>query len=967
MVEKNPNDNNNETTIQGHDNDAPQQEQHPEQENTITGTAESVTSTTHTDRSTSAVVVTAPINNHNQTEKSSSSTVVGSCGFFRAATFGRNSSRSSGNHHPTSHNNNTHHNKSVPNVAAIVSTTRKVLRGVERQQQRRAAKQRQAAKNQTPDWNAPSTAVSVNDYKTPDELRLALQPDQEKLQQRKQHQQQQQHQHQQHQPTTTPKGEEGTSIPLSGGSSTDHDTVFDSSSWSRRNDDEYIDDEDKAIEWTLKVVDPDTTVPQSMEEELQRLQVLHSYLVLDSDAEAELDRITQLTSQVFAVKTCLVSLVDLGRQWFLSRIGLDATETPRKHAFCAHVIQSQQDMVIVPDATKDIRFCNNPLVADPQGIQIRFYAGAALVTPEGYKLGTLCCIDYTPRPDGLTVPQQAQLHTLAAMVMNVMVARRDRLLRQAYETKLHTLAQQTLHETHQQLERVQTQLQSLMTITTTTTTNEEDNSNHNNRKGFNSLTTTTKSTFIEQRFRPSPRKTIMMGANNSSNQSDTTTTTLSSSSSQQQQQQQQQEILQQVMETLQIQSTILAAARRNIVQETPVLASDTASAHDVDDFGKDRFAGFQEDISALAAATAAATMNDDDDTNKDRVHPKPWPATTAAANTNNIPTTDLMALFDNVNDIVSKYPIHDTVTVELPKGTPQYIVAEDLLLFRCTLNLILHCLHAAPNGPAGLRLKAVNEYGQGPELLVEAYHGPITVVAAAAAMTDDDNANDDKNKNPKSAAAAKSRGDRFPSPRTTTTRMVTAEEARKLFLQDFQDNDDNDNKDHQESLLRPVAVMVRSMGGRFGMFTGRWMHSSNQEGAERPQTIYWFRIPYEEPLFLPSTTTPNQPPQPNVTTLSSSSSSKMPVVRKTLIKTHKVPLAQKLGLLSKRSSTSHSNNKKSSPNQEEDEGEEDGDPMLFSLEDLEKELKEEDPFLAALLEEGCGQRPFPAAKAARAY
>ena len=134
------------------------------------------------------------------------------------------------------------------------------------------------------------------------------------------------------------------------------------------------------VEWTLPLVDEKVTEPQSMEQEMKRLQALQSYFVLDSEGEAAFDNITAMTSQIFQVPTCLISLVDLGRQWFLSRVGLDATETPRKHAFCAHVILHKYKILVVPDATQDFRFQHNPLVTGAP--HIRFYAGAALVSPE---------------------------------------------------------------------------------------------------------------------------------------------------------------------------------------------------------------------------------------------------------------------------------------------------------------------------------------------------------------------------------------------------------------------------------------------------------------------------------------------------------------------------------------------------------------------------------------------------------
>jgi hypothetical protein len=136
------------------------------------------------------------------------------------------------------------------------------------------------------------------------------------------------------------------------------------------------------LDWVLPSFDPENTEVQSMKEELHRLQVLKSYLILDSEREEAFDRITGIASRFFDVPIALVSLVDLGRQWFMSNRGLGSVrETPRKDAFCAHAILNKNNILIVNDARVDFRFKDNPLVTGPP--HIRFYAGAPLICPEG--------------------------------------------------------------------------------------------------------------------------------------------------------------------------------------------------------------------------------------------------------------------------------------------------------------------------------------------------------------------------------------------------------------------------------------------------------------------------------------------------------------------------------------------------------------------------------------------------------
>ena len=192
----------------------------------------------------------------------------------------------------------------------------------------------------------------------------------------------------------------------------------------------------KEADWITENMFMETSLRQSVADETDRLMVLKSYLILDSSREPAFERLTGLAQRFFDVPIALVSLIDIGRQWFMSNRGLgDVRETPRKVAFCAHAIQSTEDLLVVPDTLEDPRFRNNGLVTGAP--HIRFYAGAPLICPEGYKLGTLCIIDTKTRPNGLTLMEKQNLKELAALVMEAMVNRRkDRMALAADRSKV---------------------------------------------------------------------------------------------------------------------------------------------------------------------------------------------------------------------------------------------------------------------------------------------------------------------------------------------------------------------------------------------------------------------------------------------------------------------------------------------------------------------------------------------------
>jgi GAF domain-containing protein len=125
-----------------------------------------------------------------------------------------------------------------------------------------------------------------------------------------------------------------------------------------------------------------------------RLQALRELLILDTPPEERYDRITRFAMSEFEVPIATISLVDRDRQWFKSNFGFDACETSRDLSFCGHTILERQYLV-VPDALKDERFRDNPLVSGPPWI--RFYVGAILRLPYGPAVGTLCLMDRCPR------------------------------------------------------------------------------------------------------------------------------------------------------------------------------------------------------------------------------------------------------------------------------------------------------------------------------------------------------------------------------------------------------------------------------------------------------------------------------------------------------------------------------------------------------------------------------------------
>jgi PAS domain S-box-containing protein len=149
--------------------------------------------------------------------------------------------------------------------------------------------------------------------------------------------------------------------------------------------------------------------------EIQRLENLNTYGILDSLPEKAYDDITALAAMVCDTPIALISFIDQDRQWFKSRFGLDVTESPRDVSFCGHAI-NESEIFVVSDATKDDRFRDNPFVIGPTAV--RFYAGAPLISSEGYALGTLCVIDYSHK--NLSPEQKGALDALSRQVVTQM-------------------------------------------------------------------------------------------------------------------------------------------------------------------------------------------------------------------------------------------------------------------------------------------------------------------------------------------------------------------------------------------------------------------------------------------------------------------------------------------------------------------------------------------------------------------
>lgn len=157
--------------------------------------------------------------------------------------------------------------------------------------------------------------------------------------------------------------------------------------------------------------------------EEERIKLLESYSILDTLPEIDYDNLTAIAAQICGTPISLVSFVDKDRQWFKSRHGLNATETPRDYSFCAHAINDPHNIFIIEDSRKDIRFFDNPIVVGSPNVI--FYAGVPLTNEHGLPLGSLCVID--DKPKKLNENQICSLKALSNQIMKLLELRLQRI------------------------------------------------------------------------------------------------------------------------------------------------------------------------------------------------------------------------------------------------------------------------------------------------------------------------------------------------------------------------------------------------------------------------------------------------------------------------------------------------------------------------------------------------------------
>ncbi|MDN3723997.1 GAF domain-containing sensor histidine kinase [Aequorivita sp. SDUM287046] len=178
--------------------------------------------------------------------------------------------------------------------------------------------------------------------------------------------------------------------------------------------------------------------PKFPDNEKERIAELKNYNLLDTLSENDFDNITALVANICEVPISLITLLDSDRNFFKSHFGLDFNQAPRNTSFCGHAILQEEEMFIVEDARKDIRFQDNPLISEVNAI---FYAGVPLVNSNGFKLGTLCVFDHKPR-----ILSEIQLNSLKSLGKQVVI-----LFELRKKNKLLTEFQKELQQRNERL------------------------------------------------------------------------------------------------------------------------------------------------------------------------------------------------------------------------------------------------------------------------------------------------------------------------------------------------------------------------------------------------------------------------------------------------------------------------------------------------------------------------------------
>lgn len=187
-------------------------------------------------------------------------------------------------------------------------------------------------------------------------------------------------------------------------------------------------------------------VPQN---EKERLAYLTTYNIVETEQDERLDELTKLAASIFDVPMVIITILDKSRQWFKSKYGLDLQETSREISFCQYTIM-EEDVFEVPDATKDKRFKNNPLVLGDPGI--RYYCGAPLISSDGYALGSLGLLDNKPRK--FDKNQRRAMELLAKQVVDHFELNRDKLDLEKQKANLEEIVQDRTREIQTKLDEI---------------------------------------------------------------------------------------------------------------------------------------------------------------------------------------------------------------------------------------------------------------------------------------------------------------------------------------------------------------------------------------------------------------------------------------------------------------------------------------------------------------------------------